>query len=240
MPWHCLMRRHFGYCCQGCRGPGKNVHKPASFIMDCDCLLNQQYFLTKNSQAGGPSFNVELGRRDGLISLASRVAGNLPQPNFDLNQLDTIFSKHNLSRLDMIALSGAHTVGFSHCSRFANRLYSFSSSSTTDPSLNPDYAKQLESACPQNVDPLIAVDLDPVTPRAFDNIYYQNLVGGKGLLSSDQVLFTDPASQSTVIDFAKSPGAFNGAFTTAMRKLGRVGVKTGKNGQIRTDCTAFN
>ncbi|XP_059451563.1 peroxidase 55 [Corylus avellana] len=190
--------------------------------------------------AGGPSFNVELGRRDGLISLASRVAGNLPQPTFDLNQLETIFSKHNLSQLDMIALSGAHTLGFSHCSRFANRLYSFSSSSTTDPSLNPDYAKQLESACPQNVDPRIAVDLDPVTPQTFDNIYYQNLVGGKGMLSSDQVLFTDPASQSTVIDFANSPGDFNGAFTTAMRKLGRVGVKTGKNGQIRTDCSAFN
>jgi peroxidase len=196
--------------------------------------------LIQNSQAGGPSFNVELGRLDGLISLASRVAGNLPEPTFDLNQLNTIFAKNNLDQIDMIALSGAHTLGFSHCSRFANRLYNFSSSSVTDPSLNPDYANQLESECPQNVDPRIAINLDPVTPQTFDNIYYQNLVGGKGLLSSDQVLFTDSVSQSTVIDFANNPGDFNGAFVTAMRKLGRVGVKTGNNGQIRRDCSAFN
>ncbi|KAJ9683238.1 hypothetical protein PVL29_019000 [Vitis rotundifolia] len=190
--------------------------------------------------AGGPSFSVELGRRDGLISQASQVAGNLPEPSFDLDQLNSMFARHNLSQLDMIALSGAHTVGFSHCSRFANRLYSFSSSSQVDPSLDPDYAKQLMSACPQNVDPRIAIDMDPVTPRTFDNVYYQNLVAGKGLFTSDEALFSDPASKPTVTDFANSPGDFNGAFITAMRKLGRVGVKTGDQGQIRKDCTAFN
>lgn len=190
--------------------------------------------------AGGPSFSVELGRRDGLISQASRVAGNLPEPSFDLDQLNSMFARHNLSQLDMIALSGAHTVGFSHCSRFANRLYSFSSSSQVDPSLDSDYAKQLMSGCPQNVDPSIAIDMDPVTPRTFDNEYYQNLVAGKGLFTSDEALFSDPSSQPTVTDFANSPGEFNGAFITAMRKLGRVGVKTGDQGEIRKDCTAFN
>ncbi|KAJ9135503.1 hypothetical protein P3X46_032681 [Hevea brasiliensis] len=190
--------------------------------------------------AGGPSFSVELGRRDGLISQSSLVAGNLPEPNFTLSQLNTIFAKNNLSQIDMIALSGAHTVGFSHCNRFANRLYSFSPSSPVDPSLDPNYAKQLMNACPQNVDPSIAVNMDPITPQIFDNVYYQNLVGGKGLFTSDEVLFTDPASKPTVTDFANSPGDFNGAFVTAMRKLGRVGVKTSNQGRIRTDCTNLN
>ncbi|KAL6960412.1 Peroxidase 55 [Sarracenia purpurea var. burkii] len=190
--------------------------------------------------AGGPSFSVEFGRRDGLISRASDVAGNLPEPNFDLNQLNTLFAKNNLTQFDMIALSGAHTVGFSHCNRFANRLYSFSSSSPVDPSLDPNYAQQLMQACPQNVDPSIAVNLDPVTPQTFDNIYYQNLVAGKGLLTSDEVLFTNSASQPTVNDFANNPNDFNGAFVTAMKKLGRVGVKTGNQGEIRKDCTTFN
>lgn len=190
--------------------------------------------------SGGPSFKVELGRRDGLISQASRVAGNLPEPDFNLIQLNTIFAKNNLTQLEMIALSGAHTVGFSHCDRFANRLYNFSSTSTTDPSLDPNYAEQLKSGCPQNVDPRIAVDLDPVTPRQFDNEYYKNLVAGKGLLSSDEVLFSDSASKSTVVSFANSPGEFNGAFGAAMRQLGRVGVKTGDDGEIRKDCSAFN
>ncbi|KAM2014287.1 hypothetical protein ACFX16_044962 [Malus domestica] len=190
--------------------------------------------------AGGPSFPVELGRRDGLISKASRVAGNLPEPTFNLNQLTTMFAKHNLSLTDVIALSGAHTLGFSHCNRFSDRLYNFSPSSTVDPSLNPDYAKQLMATCPIAVDPNIVMTLDPDTPFAFDNAYYRHLVAGKGLLSSDQVLFSDSASRSTVLNFANNADNFNGAFVTAMRKLGRVGVKTGNQGEIRRDCTTFN
>ncbi|KAJ4961776.1 hypothetical protein NE237_021686 [Protea cynaroides] len=190
--------------------------------------------------SGGPSFIVELGRRDGMVSNASLVSGNLPEPSFNLNQLNQLFSQKNLTQIDMIALSGAHTVGFSHCDRFSNRLYSYSSVSTVDPSFNANYAQQLMAACPRNVNPNIAVNLDPVTPKTFDNIYYQNLVAGKGLLSSDEVLFTDPASQPTVIDFASNPSDFNAAFITAMIKLGRVGVKTGFLGEIRSDCTAFN
>lgn len=182
-------------------------------------------------------FNVQLGRRDGLVSQASRVAGNLPEPTFNLIQLNTIFARNNLSELDMIALSGAHTLGFSHCNRFADRLYS---SSVVDPSLDPTYAKQLMAACPQNVAPDIAIDMDPETPRAFDNVYYQNLVAGKGLFTSDQVLFTDTSSRSIVNDFANNAGDFNAAFITAMRKLGTTGVKVGNQGEIRRDCTAFN
>ncbi|XP_020235930.1 peroxidase 55 [Cajanus cajan] len=189
---------------------------------------------------GGPSFKVELGRRDGLISKASRVEGNLPKANFNLDQLNALFSKHGLTQTDMIALSGAHTVGFSHCDQFASRLYSFSSSNPVDPTLDTSYAQDLMAGCPRNPDPPVAVALDPQSPAAFDNVYYQNLVSGKGLLTSDQVLFTDSTSQSTVVRFANNAADFNEAFVAAMRKLGRVGVKTGSEGEIRRDCTAFN
>ncbi|TQD78468.1 hypothetical protein C1H46_035958 [Malus baccata] len=164
--------------------------------------------------AGGPSFPVELGRRDGLISKASRVAGNLPEPFFDLLQLNTMFAKHNLSLTDVIALSGAHTLGVSRCNRFSDRLYNFSSSSPVDPSLNPDYAKRLMATCSKEADPGAISDLDPDTPFTFDN--------------------------PTVLDFAKNPRNFDGAFVAAMRNLGRVGVKTGIQGEVRRDCTTFN
>ncbi|XP_030484194.2 peroxidase 55 [Cannabis sativa] len=190
--------------------------------------------------AGGSTFNVEMGRRDGLISKASRVKGNLPEPTAHLDELNAMFSKNNLSQLDMIALSGAHTVGFSHCNRVANRIYSFTPSNPIDPSLDSAYAQQLMASCPRDVDPTIAIDMDPTTPRAFDNVYYQNLVANKGLFTSDQVLFTDAQSKQTVLDFANNAGVFNAAFGSAMRKLGRVGVKTGGVGEIRRDCTAFN
>lgn len=191
-------------------------------------------------KAGGPLYNVELGRRDGLISQAARVPGNLPEPTFDLNLLNWIFRKNNLTQTDMVALSGAHTIGFSHCNRFSKRLYSFSPSSPVDPSLDPSYAQQLMSSCPRDVDPTVAINMDPNTPRRFDNVYYQNLAAGKGLFTSDQVLFTEPASKPTVASFASNPANFAAAFVEAMRKLGRAGVKTGNQGEIRRDCAAFN
>lgn len=187
----------------------------------------------------GPWFNVELGRRDGRISSKFRVAGNLPPPSFNLNLLSWIFRKNNLTMVDMIALSGAHTVGFSHCSRFSNRLYSFSSSSRVDPSLNPTYAQQLMQACPRNVDPRIAINMDPNTPNTFDNTYFKNLVNGKGLFTSDQVLFTNPISRPTVNAFANNAQSFSQAFAAAMVRLGRTGVKTGNQGGVRRDCAVF-
>lgn len=57
-------------------------------------------------QAGGPSYTVELGRFDGLVSRSSDVNGRLPQPSFNLNQLNTLFANNGLTQTDMIALSG--------------------------------------------------------------------------------------------------------------------------------------
>lgn len=189
---------------------------------------------------GGPSFSVELGRRDGLRSKSSDVAGNLPEPTFDLAQLISMFSKHNLTQTDMIALSGAHTIGAAHCSKFSNRLYNFSPSNPIDPSMDPTYAQLLKQQCTPNVPPDLVISMDPQTPRKFDNLYFQDLVQGRGIFTSDQVLFTNVASRPTVVGFANNPGQFNTAFITAMKKLGRVGVKTGSQGEIRRNCAAFN
>ncbi|KAF5752844.1 putative Peroxidase 73 precursor [Tripterygium wilfordii] len=190
--------------------------------------------------SGGPSYAVELGRLDGLSSTASSVEGKLPQPNFNLNQLNALFGANGLTQQDMIALSAAHTVGFSHCGKFSNRIYSFSAQNPVDPTLNPTYATQLQGMCPKNVDPSIAINMDPNTPNTFDNKYFTNLQQGKGLFTSDQVLFTDTRSKPTVDAWAKNSPAFQQAFVTAMTKLGRVGVKTGTNGNIRRDCGVFN
>ncbi|KAK1318182.1 Peroxidase 55 [Acorus calamus] len=186
--------------------------------------------------SGGPFWGVELGRRDGLISNAGRVSGNLPQPDSNLNLLNSMFRKNNLTQTDMVALSGAHTIGFSHCDRFANRIHS----SSPDPSLDPDYVQKLMQDCPVGVDPAIVVDMDPTTPRVFDNAYYTNLVEKKGLFTSDEVLFTEPSSRGTVVGFANDNGRFGKAFAEAMVKLGRTGVKVGFEGEIRRDCTMFN
>ncbi|KAF2298145.1 hypothetical protein GH714_015519 [Hevea brasiliensis] len=154
--------------------------------------------------SGGPSYAVELGRLDGLSSTAASVNGKLPKETFNLNQLNSLFASHGLSQTDMIALSAAHTLGFSHCNRFSNRIYNFSRQNPVDPTLNPSYATELQQMCPRNVDPRIAVNMDPITPNTFDNVYFKNLQNGKGLFTADQVLFTDPRSRPTVNAWASN------------------------------------
>lgn len=82
--------------------------------------------------------------------------------------------------------------------------------------------------------------MDPKTPRTFDNNYYKNLQQGMGLFTSDQVLYTDKRSKGTVDLWASNSKSFQNAFVTAMTKLGRVGMKTGRNGNIRFDCGRMN
>nr|CAD1819481.1 unnamed protein product [Ananas comosus var. bracteatus] len=190
--------------------------------------------------AGGPSYAVELGRFDGLSSTAGSVVGKLPAPTFDLDQLTGIFGSNGLSMLDMIVLSACHTVGFAHCGIFSDRLYNFAPGSPMDPTLNKNYAAQLISSCPPNPNPSWHVFLDPVTPGAFDNQYFKNLQQGMGLLFSDQVLFNDTRSQSTVNSLASSSSRFEQAFVVAITNMGRVGVKTGLQGNIRENCRVFN
>ncbi|KAM0017800.1 putative peroxidase [Helianthus debilis subsp. tardiflorus] len=148
-----------------------------------------------------------------------------------------MFASHGLSQTDMIALSGAHTLGFSHCGQFSKRIHS---KAGIDQTLNRQYALQLREMCPVNVDPRIAINMDPTTPQTFDNAYYKNLQQGKGLFTSDQVLFMDARSRPTVNLFASNNNAFNQAFVGAVTKLGRVGVLTGYQGEIRRDCRRVN
>ncbi|XP_028802366.1 peroxidase 16-like [Neltuma alba] len=189
---------------------------------------------------GGPSYTVELGRLDGRISTKASVRRRIPHANFKLPKLEAMFASHGLSLTDLVALSGAHTIGFSHCSQFSRRIYRFRSRNSIDPTLDLGYAQQLRNWCPTNVDPRIVVSLDPTTPWIFDNQYFKNLRQGKGLLTSDQTLFTDRRSRKLVNLFASNSTAFEQAFVTAMTKLGRIGVKTGNQGEIRQDCTRVN
>lgn len=82
--------------------------------------------------------------------------------------------------------------------------------------------------------------MDPASPQTFDNMYYKNLQQGKGLFTSDQSLFTDKRSRKFVNLFASNNTAFERAFVAAITKLGRVGVRTGKQGEIRHDCSMVN
>lgn len=197
--------------------------------------------LVEISQVGAPRWEVLKGRRDGLVSKASRVVGNLPQPTQTLSELTSLFKSKGLSVLDMVALSGGHTIGFSHCHQFISRIYSFNKTFDIDPTLDKGYARMLQDSCPpETFDPATVVPNDFSTPLAFDNAYYTNLQRGLGLLSSDQILALDQNTQGYVTSMAGNQQVFFRYFVRAMIKLSEIGVKTGSDGEIRRDCGIFN
>jgi peroxidase len=102
--------------------------------------------------------------------------------------------------------------------------------------MNPTFANQLRGTCPAILNPNNFVFLDATTFATFDNGYYRSLQHGQGVLASDQLLYTDPRSRGMVNLFASNQGAFFNAFVNGMNKLGRIGVKTALDGEIRRDC----
>uniref|UniRef100_M8AYT2 Peroxidase n=1 Tax=Aegilops tauschii TaxID=37682 RepID=M8AYT2_AEGTA len=184
---------------------------------------------------GGSSYQVPAGRRDGNVSVAGETNGNLPPPTANVNQLNQIFGSKGLSQAQMVALSGAHTVGMAQCSSFSSRLYSYGTNGGKDPSMDPAYLATLSTQCPQS-GASQPVAMDPVTPNTFDTNYYANVAANRGLLASDQALLADNSTAAQVLGYTTSPGTFQTDFASAMVAMGAIGVLTGNQGTIRTNC----
>ncbi|CAK8533676.1 unnamed protein product [Lathyrus sativus] len=187
---------------------------------------------------GGPHYNVYLGRRDGRASASPSVNGHLPKPSMPMSQIIEIFTKRGFTVEEMVALSGAHTVGFSHCSEFSSEIYNNSSSPS---SYNPRFAEALRNACRDyQKNPTLSIFNDVMTPNKFDNVYFQNLPKGLGVLKSDHGLFSDPLTKPFVETFAADEDRFFKVFASSMQKLSLLGVKTGRRGEIRRRCDQIN
>ncbi|GMH18426.1 hypothetical protein Nepgr_020267 [Nepenthes gracilis] len=191
--------------------------------------------------AGGLGYDVPAGRRDGRVSLATDTFTNLPPPTADVNLLTQIFANKGLTQEEMVILSGAHTVGQSHCTSFSNRLYTYNTTTSQDPTLDPNYAAQLKQQCPQgSTNPSLAVPMDPMSPFSLDSGYYMAVLANRGLFSSDQTLLTNSDTANQVNQNAVNPYLWRRKFAAAMVKMGQIGVLTGDAGEIRTNCRAIN
>lgn len=193
-------------------------------------------------KAGHIWYEVPSGRRDGRVSLSSEVLQNLPPPFFTASQLRDNFKVKGLSLDDMVTLSGAHSIGVSHCSSFANRLSGFNATFDQDPSLHPGYAAFLKTRCPPPAaagdDPVVSNDV--LTPTRLDNKYYVALKDRKGLLTSDQTLFDSSLTRKLVVDNARYGAVWGKKYAAAMVKMGNIEVLTGKQGEIRRNCRLVN
>ncbi|GLT59479.1 hypothetical protein SLA2020_322930 [Shorea laevis] len=189
------------------------------------------------AMSGGPFWNVLKGRKDGRVSRAAETI-NLPAPTFNVSQLIQSFAQRGLGVKDLVALSGGHTLGFSHCSSFEARLRNFSSVHDMDPSMNTQFAGMLRKKCPKpNKDRNAGQFLDPTT-STFDNNYFKQVVAGKGVFGSDQALLGDYRTRWIVESFARDQNLFFREFAASMVKLGSLGVT--ENGEVRLKCRLVN
>ncbi|XP_031498347.1 peroxidase 5-like isoform X1 [Nymphaea colorata] len=192
---------------------------------------------------GGFYYSVPAGRRDGRVSKESEVLDNLPLPTSNVDELEEKFAAKGHSLEDMVTLSGAHTLGVSHCSSFSDRLYGFNNSTgAADPSMDPKYVRYLRTKCPdpESSSQDATVALDPVTPNRLDNKYYVNLKYQRGLLTSDQAL-TERADTARMVNQNVNQGSmWAHKFSAAMVRMGSIDVLTGYEGEIRKSCMVVN
>ncbi|XP_076929956.1 peroxidase 24-like [Bidens hawaiensis] len=179
------------------------------------------------------------GRKDGRVSLASEVGGNLPSANANFTTLLAQFANKSLDLNDLVTLSGAHTIGISHCTLVSRRLYNFTGKGDADPSLNKDYAQTLRKLCPNPINPATALEMDPNSSLAFDSDYYRALNNHKGLFVSDAELLTNRQSAG-VAKVLENPLVFFAQFARSMVKMGAVEVLTGGQGEVRKNCRVIN
>ena len=63
-------------------------------------------------QAGGPVWEVPLGRRDGFSANQTLANENLPAPSLSIDQLISAFANQGLNITDLVALSGMRFFAF--------------------------------------------------------------------------------------------------------------------------------
>ncbi|XP_061348752.1 peroxidase 47-like [Gastrolobium bilobum] len=180
--------------------------------------------------AGGPVYDIPKGRKDGRRSKIEDTI-NLPFPTFNASELINLFGKHGFSAQEMVALSGAHTLGVARCASFKNRL------SQVDPTLDTDFGKTLSKTCSSGDNAEQPFD---ATRNDFDNLYFNALMRKNGVLTSDQTLYTSPKTRNTVNAYAFNQAMFFFDFQQAMVKMGLLDVKEDSKGEVRENCRKIN
>ncbi|KAH9716646.1 peroxidase [Citrus sinensis] len=173
---------------------------------------------------GGPSWTVQLGRRDSTAASSSAVNTNIPSPLMDLNDLISNFAKKGFR---------AHTIGQARCILFRQSIYN-------ETNIDSEFATSLKSNCPSSGGDDNLSPLDATSSVLFDNGYFRDLVNNKGVFHSEQQLFNGGSTDSQVTTYSTIIGTFYADFANAMVKMGNLSPLTGTDGQIRTNCRKIN
>ncbi|XP_059626537.1 peroxidase 29 [Cornus florida] len=190
--------------------------------------------------SGGPLIRVPLGRRDSSTTSSYKFAdASLPAPNLGVDGMLLMFSNKGMTTEEAVAITGAHTLGVTHCFNILNRLYSPEIGHTQN--MEPGFELLLRLSCPlESSTSNTSIVLNDPTTLLFDNQYYINAMRGRGVLRIDAEMSSDPRTARFVELFAVDEDEFFRAFSSAFVKLSSSGVLTGSQGVIRKSCDALN
>ncbi|CAL5072629.1 unnamed protein product [Urochloa decumbens] len=187
--------------------------------------------------AGVPYWPLKYGRRDGKDSVAGEADRRVPMGGQSVTDLVRFFESNGLTIMDLVVLSGAHTIGRASCGAVRPALCKLKGAAAP---MERQYADFLRRKC-GGAGEGEYVELDGVTPTEFDNQYYRNLMRGRGVLDTDMMLLPDSRTGGLVRAFASQPSLqFAQQFAQSMRKLGEAQVLTGNEGEVRRKCSAVN
>ncbi|CAN4092086.1 unnamed protein product [Withania somnifera] len=165
---------------------------------------------------GGMPYPVRLGRRDARTANFTGALTQLPAPFDNLNVQLRKFSAKGMSAREMVALAGAHTVGFARCVTLCD-----------DRNINPAMKPTLRCGC-------------PVSSNNTNLFYFEDLIRNQGLLFSDQVLMGSSATADVVRTYNSNPALFLREFNDAMTKMGDLPPSRGVQLEIRDVCSRVN
>lgn len=155
-----------------------------------------------------------------------------------------MLNKSSLSTPSEQKLAAAHTIGTTACFFLEKRLYNFSTVTMSDPSINPEFLRELTSVCPPDGDVNVRLPLDRGSPLAFDDSILRNIRNGLSAIESDAKLYEEESTKSVIDSYlgllSGVLGPFFGSdFADAIVKMGKIG-ETSSNGEIRRVCSSFN
>ncbi|KAF2924689.1 peroxidase 21 [Oryza sativa Japonica Group] len=189
---------------------------------------------------GGPSVAMRTGRRDSRESYYGVVEQYIPNHNDSVSTVLSRFAAIGVDTEGAVALLGAHSVGRVHCFNLVGRLYP-----QVDGSMEAAYGEYLRGRCPtaaatEDTREVVYARNDRVTPMLIDNMYYRNLLAGRGLLLVDQQLASDARTAPYVRRMAADNDYFHQRFAAALLTMSENAPLTGAQGEVRKDCRFVN
>jgi len=173
---------------------------------------------------GGPVVPMKYGRQDGVPTQLEDAPFGLPGVCFDedpVAHLKKVFYKYNMDDKDIVALSGAHTLG---------RAFQDRSGTVKEGSGGP-YTQYTQKGCPlYGGDKSLTQGGRAWTKNwtKFDNSYFADMHKADPeciAFPTDKCLMTAPEFKAHFDQFAKSQQAFFEAYKVSHKKLSELGCK---------------